>query len=136
MKKKTGSDVPRETVVGPVLAMINVNSRVVKKSFGQGRDKQDYFACPKTVDGGVFEVYVFGDTEPGKAVAALVEIKNKMVDGCLIHYGKAEVENGAKPRYRLYVGSPSDRNVRLDPTMPELNMKEHGREFRIGFIKI
>lgn len=129
-------NVVRATVMGPFPAMAKVNADAKKLSFFQDGKEVPYLLCNKTVPGGVVEMSVFGDAEPGKNIPVAVEVKTRTKMGVTTHYIRAEVlTSGERPKHRLYVGTLLDPNLELDKEAPIMIFIERMREIAIGFIR-
>jgi len=127
----------RQTVMGPFLADMRIGSDADEMYF-DGNDGQNnaYRTCNKSVPGGMFQIFLFGEAKKRTTIPVMFEVKTKDTKGKTVHYGRSEVvENGEKPKHRLYVGTPDDENIKADPNLPDMLIEEHGRRVRVCFIR-
>jgi|GEM_PF-3706757 len=130
-KLANAGNVRREVIFGPVLAQTWMNrnaelktpvqpaENVVKGPMGllnslavggAGKGIASYFSMPKSVSGGILNLYVFGATEAdkGKEITVLVELKTKQTKSGLVHYLRAEKVDAVKSNAHLCIQRIND----------------------------
>lgn len=142
---KGGEAVQRETVWGPVVAIITVNKDVEPKEFVVAGEKVPYFLGKRAVKRGILEVSFFGEVKPGQQIVARIELKRRRNAGSKkwINYIRAEkAPEGTKASHKIFIAA-SQGNTVLDESMPLTTGVNYGsalgknfrRSFVIGFVK-
>jgi hypothetical protein len=138
MAKKPTNNVAsnRQTVMGPFLADMRIGSDADELYFDDDGQLTAYRTCNKSVPGGVFQIFLFGDAKKRTTIPVMFEVKTKDTKGKTVHYGRAEVSlSEEKPTHKVYVGTPDDEYIKADPNLPDMLIEEHGRRVRVCFVR-